>query len=289
MDERDWLIFSVLNEKRNITKTGQALFISQPALTTRLQQIEEEVGSKLLYRSGKGIHFTPQGEFLAKCSNEMLIRIKEIKDQISNMHEDVRGTLRIAASYYMTKYKLPQLLKGFKSKYPLVEFKVATTWSKEVMNLVRNQEAHVGFVRGNYAWPDEKKLLFEETMCIASTEPLSLADLPTLPRICYRSDDSIQSLVDNWWREHFTVPPLVSMEVDRVGTCKDMVLNGLGYAILPSLILEKTTNIYSQVITNRKNEPILRKTFLIYQRELSDIKVVNAFVSFVDEVDFLSL
>ena len=162
MDERDWLIFSVLNEKKNITKTGQALFISQPSLTTRLQQIEDEVGAKLLYRSGKGIHFTPQGEFLAKRSTEMLLRIKEIKDQISNMHDDIRGTLRIAASYYMTKYKLPQLLKGFKAQYPLVEFKVATTWSKEVMNLVRNQEAHVGFIRGDYAWPDEKKLIFEE-------------------------------------------------------------------------------------------------------------------------------
>ena len=76
-------------------------------------------------------------------------------------------------------------------------------------------------------------------MCIASTEPISLPDLPALPRICYRSDESIQILVDNWWRETFDVPPLVSMEVDRVDTCKDMVLNGLGYAILPSLILEK--------------------------------------------------
>ena len=116
MDERDWLIFHVLAEKRNITKTGQALFISQPAITTRLHQIEEEMGTKLIYRSGKGIHFTPQGEYLAHRSKEMVVRIQEIKDQISSMHDDVQGTLRIAASHFMTKYKLPRLLKLFQRK-----------------------------------------------------------------------------------------------------------------------------------------------------------------------------
>jgi DNA-binding transcriptional LysR family regulator len=287
LDERDWLIFSVLSEKRNITKTGQALFISQPALTTRLQQIEEELGAKLLYRSTKGIHLTPQGEYLARCSKEMLLRINEIKDRIASMQEDVRGTLRVAASHYMTKYKLPQVLKGFKERYPLVEFKVATTWSREVMNLVRNQEAHVGFVRGDYPWPEERRLLFEETMCVASVQPVIISELPTMPRISYRSDESVQSMIDNWWRENFSVPPLISMEVDRVDTCKDMVLHGLGYAILPSLILDRVDNVNTLIIKDRQGQPIIRKTSLIYQKELTDINLVRAFVEYTCEVDFL--
>ncbi len=289
MDERDWQIFCVLSEKKNITKTAQALYISQPALTTRLQQIEEEMGVKLLYRSSKGIQFTPQGEYLAKRSREMLALTREIKDQLANLQEDVRGTLRIAASYYMTKYKLPQLLKGFKAKYPHVEFEVTTTWSKEVLSLVRNQEAHVGFIRGDYAWPDEKRLLFEETMCIASIQPIILADLPSLPRISYRSDDSIQLRVDNWWRENYPVPPRISMEVDRVDTCKDMMLHGLGYAILPSLILANTGHIFTHILTDRGHKPITRKTYLIYEQELSGMNLVASFVSFTEEIDFLAL
>lgn len=289
LDERDWLIFSVLSEKRNITKTGQELFISQPALTTRLQQIEEEFGTKLLYRSTKGIHFTPQGEYLARCSKEMMLRMNEIKDRIAGMQDDVRGTLRVAASHYMTKYKLPQLLKGFKERFPLVEFKVATTWSREVMNLVRNQEAHVGFVRGDYAWPEERRLLFEETMCVASAQPFIMSELPKLPRISYRSDESVQAMIDNWWRENFSAPPLISMEVDRVDTCKDMVLHGLGYAILPSLILDKVDNISTLIIKDRHGQSVIRKTFLIYQKELTDINLVRAFVDFTGQVDFLRI
>lgn len=289
MDERDWLIFHILYEKKNITKTGQALFISQPALTARLRQIEENLGTKLVYRAGKGIHFTPQGEYLAKCSTEMLGRIREIKDHLMNMHEDVQGTLRIAASHYMTKYKLPRLLKLFKTDYPHIEFKVTTTWSKEVLNLVNNQDAHIGFIRGDYPWPNEKKLLFDEPMCIASTDPVQIADLPRLPMISYRSDEFAQLLIDNWWRENFTVPPQISMEVDRVDTCKDMVLNGHGFAIMPSLILNKADDIHKTVITNKNNAPILRKTWLIYQKELLDINAVHAFVHFLEHIDFHTL
>ena len=289
MDERDWLIFQVLAEKRNITKTGKSLFISQPALTTRLHQIEEELGTKLIYRSGKGIHFTPQGEYLAQRSQEMVARIQEIKDRISNMNDDVQGTLRIAASHFMTKYKLPRLLKLFKEKFPHVEFKLITTWSKEVLNLVNNQEVHVGFIRGEYPWPSEKKLLFVETMCVASTEPFAINDLPSLPRINYRTDEFAKLLIDNWWRERFTIPPLISMEVDRVDTCKDMILHGHGYAIMPSLILNDFENLHKIILTTKNGEPILRKTWMIYQKELLEIKSLNAFVQFTEPLDFLSL
>ncbi|MCX7781136.1 MAG: LysR family transcriptional regulator [Negativicutes bacterium] len=289
MDERDWLIFHVLYEKRNITKTGQALYISQPALTTRLRQIEEELGAKLVYRSGKGIHFTPQGEYLARHAREMLNRIQEIKDQISNLHEGVRGTLRIAATHYMTKYKLPRLLRLFKDKYPQVAFKVTTVWSKEVLHLVNTQEAHIGFVRGEYPLPDEKKLLFEDTMCIASTEPLKIEDLPKLPRISYRTDDSVQVLTDHWWRETFSEPPFISMEVDRLDTCRDMVLNGHGYAIMPSVILRNVDGVHTITIRDKNNQPIIRRTWMIYQKELLNINVVNAFVEFSDTIDYLNL
>jgi len=289
LDERDWLIIHILYEKKNITKTGQALFISQPALTARLRQIEENLGTKLVYRSGKGIHFTPQGEYLAKCSTEMLGRMREIKDHLVNMHEDVQGTLRIAASHYMTKYKLPRLLKLFKTSYPRIEFKVTTTWSKEVLNLVNNHDVHLGFIRGDYPWPAEKQLLFEEPMCIASTDPIEISELPRLPMISYRSEEFAQLLIDNWWRENFALPPLISMEVDRVDTCKDMVLNGHGFAIMPSLIVNDTDAIHKTVITDKNNTPLLRRTWLIYQKDLLDINAVKAFVKFLEPIDFYTL
>lgn len=288
MNERDWLILHVLYEKRNITKTGQALFISQPALTTRLRQIEEEFGVKLIYSSGKGIHFTSEGEYLAKCAKEMLARMQEIKDQIINMQEGARGTLRIAATHFMTRYKLPRVLKLFKENYPQVDVKVVTVWSKEVLNLVSTQETHIGFIRGDYAWPGKKKLLFEETVCIASTEQISIPELPKLPKISYRTDELAQLLIDSWWRENFNVPPLISMEVDRLDTCMHMVVNGHGYAIMPSTLLLSADDIYKTPLIDKNNQPIMRRTWMIYSGDLKNY-AVNAFIEFSDTIDYAKI
>ncbi|WP_238933669.1 helix-turn-helix domain-containing protein [Brevibacillus choshinensis] len=76
MDDRDWQVLHILYNQKNITKTAQLLFITQPALTKRLMQIEEEFGVKIVNRGIKGVHFTPEGELLAKragqnhCSRE---------------------------------------------------------------------------------------------------------------------------------------------------------------------------------------------------------------------------
>ena len=78
MEDRDWLILSILYKEKNITKTAQTLFISQPALTTRLQHIEKYFGVTIVHRTRKGVHFTSEGEFLAKAATKMLSHIRKI-------------------------------------------------------------------------------------------------------------------------------------------------------------------------------------------------------------------
>lgn len=289
MEDRDWRILQVLYEQKNITKTAQSLFVSQPALTARLRQLEQEFKTKIVYRTSKGVHFTPQGEYLAKVSSEMLLKLRSISEHVANMGGTVAGTLRIGASNYFTMYMLPQLLKLFKKQYPNVEFNVVTTWSKDVFNLVHNQELHVGFVSSDYGWQSSKQLLFEEPICIASKEEINLSKLPSLPRIDYHSDALIKAAIEKWWRENFSEPPTISMQVDKLATCKEMVANGLGYAIMPSLIVNKEKDFHKLILTDKEGQPLLRRALMLYHSELTEINIVNAFVKFVETVDFTEL
>lgn len=288
MEDRDWLLLQVLYEKKNITKTGQDLFISQPTVTARIQKIEDEFSIKIVYRGNKGVHFTPQGEYLAKFARETLINLRKAKEHLLNLEQNVAGTLRIGASKYFTKYKLPRILRLFKNNYPSVEFKVMTAWSHDVFNLVNSQEVHVGFVRGDYSWSGEKHLLFEESTVIASVSELNLSDLPAQPRIDYRTDAMSKASIENWWRQNYTVPPLISMEVDTVDTCKEMVLNGLGYAIMPGMILQGVTDIHTIAMTDKSGSPLVRKTWLVYQEELLEMNTVRSFVEFVKSLELES-
>jgi DNA-binding transcriptional LysR family regulator len=286
MDNRDWLILKLLYEKKNISKTSLSLYISQPALTSRLHQIEKEFGVQIVLRGRRGVSFTPEGEYLVKCADEMLLKLENIKENVSNMNNSVSGTLKLGVSKFMMKYKLPQLLRLFKDQYPDVEFKIVTGWSRDVYNLVYNQDVHISFVRGDYSWRDSKHLLLEENICVVSKSKIELKDLPRLPRIDYKTDYLFRSLLDNWWAENYSVPPLISMEVDQVDTCKEMIINDLGYAIMQNIIIKGIDDLHVINLEDKNGEPILRKTWMFYHEESLELNVVKAFVNFIKNFNF---
>ncbi|TYR79406.1 LysR family transcriptional regulator [Priestia megaterium] len=285
MDARDWLILQLLYKEKNITKAAKSLYISQPALTNRLQQMEKEFGVQIVNRGRRGIQFTPQGEYLAKCADSMLLNLQQIKEHVLNMEHTLTGTLRLGVSNFFTDYKLPGLLKLFKDQYPDVEFKVATGWSSDVAHSLYNQDVHIAFVKGDYNWHDQKRLLFEETICIASKQPIDVHNLPNLPRIDYHQDHFLKTAVDNWWAENFTQPPLVSIQVDKADTCKKMVENGLGYAMLPHMLLDDSEDIHLIEMKTKDGIPLLRKTWMYFHEESLKINIVKAFIEFVEDID----
>ncbi|MDN4608100.1 LysR family transcriptional regulator [Sporosarcina highlanderae] len=287
MDERDWLIIHTLYQEKNITNTGKAMFISQPTLTKRLQQIETKLGAKIVDRGVKGVQFTPEGEYLAKRATELLDTFREIKEDVDNFNHYIAGTLRLGVSNFISKYLLPNWLADFEKQFPDVEFQVETGYSKQINQLAFNQDIHIGFIRGNYNWPGEKELLFEESLCIASIHPIDLENLPNLPRIDYQTDTLYKHLTDNWWAERYSQPPLVKVTVDRGDTCKEMVLSGLGYAILPSLFLMDTPHVYQSPLQTKDGHPLTQKTWMIYHKESEKLNVVKAFVDFIKRAPFV--
>lgn len=289
MENRDWLIIKELHEHKNITKTAQVLFISQPSLTTRIRQIEDEFGVKMIYRGSRGIHFTPEGDYLAQCAQNMLTNVRHIKEQVVNMSRDIKGSLRLAAPNYLAKFKLPRLLGLFKKQYPNVEFDLINAWSRDICSLLYNQDVHVGFVRSDYGWGSEKYLLHQEPLCIASKQEIQFTDLPKLPRIDYHTDASYKSFLNTWWRDNFLQPPRISMTVSQLDICKEMVMNGLGYGILPGTIFDEDEYVCRIYMKDKEGNPILRNTWMLYQKEILELKMVRLFVDFAKTIDFNQL
>ncbi|MFB5675306.1 LysR family transcriptional regulator [Paenibacillus terreus] len=285
MEDRDWRILQELYKHRNITKTAQNLFMSQPALTGRIQQIEKEFEITIVKRGRRGVDFTPHGEYMAKAADEMLKKYQKIKDDLLNLDNQVTGTLRLGVGYFFTKNKLPRILKMFKELYPKVEYKVITGRSKTIHSMIFNHEIHIGLIRGEYTWNEEKHFLFQDTLCVVSKEAITLEDLPALPRIDYGTDYVLKSEIDNWWSDHYSVPPRIGMEVDHTDSAREMVMNGLGYAIMPSMYFSGEPLMKIQ-IKNRKGEPIIRRTFMFYHQESTQLNQVRAFVQFMKSIDF---
>jgi DNA-binding transcriptional LysR family regulator len=241
------------------------LFITQTALTNRLKNMQEELGVKIVTRESRGVHFTPQGEYLVHCADDILAQFNHIKEHVQSMNQTsgnkVTGTLKLGVSKFFANYELPHLLKLFKDQYPHVEFKIITGWSKDVSQYIHNKDVHIRFIRGDYSDRGLKKhLLFEESISVMSKAAIEMVDLPSLPRVDYSGDYLLNSLVDHWWAENYTQPPLISIEVDHVDTCKEMVLNGLGYGIMSSRMHKDIKELYKVDLTDQNGHPLRRRT-----------------------------
>ncbi|MFZ4451367.1 LysR family transcriptional regulator [Salibacterium aidingense] len=276
MNEQDWSLLHILNEEKNITRAAQRLYISQPALTYRLNHLEKEFGTKLVLREKKGLEFTPEGEHLLQYAKKMIHELQKTKDEVLNMGEHINGNLRLGTSGHFALYRLPDILKDFLRQYSQVQLNVHTGLSSEIMSLMEQSEVHLGIVRGEILWQGKKHLLSEENLCVISKEPLQLKELVRLPMISYTTDISLKHTIDSWWKQEFNQPPFVMMQVDRIETCKEMVKNGLGFAIIPRIGLRASDPLYAQDI-NAKS----RKTWLIYDERALKLSVVQVFADFI--------
>jgi DNA-binding transcriptional LysR family regulator len=96
-------------------------------------------------------------------------------------------------------------------------------------------------------------------------------------------------MIDNWWSGNFSQSPLIGMEVDKADTCKEMVISGLGYGILPSVLVENRNDLSKINLKDESGKPLVRKTWMLYREESMDMKVVKEFVHFVEKLDFRQL
>ncbi len=108
MEEKDWLILKTLYEEKNITKTAEKVDITQPALTYRLQAIEQEIGAKIVNRGKKGVEFTMEGEYIYRYAEKMIVEFRNLKETLKNMDNKIQGKLRLPflQALLMTHYLL---------------------------------------------------------------------------------------------------------------------------------------------------------------------------------------
>ncbi len=284
MNDKDWEIVKVLHEEKSITKAANRLYLSQPALTYRLDQMEKEIDIQLFIRSPKGIHFTSAGERLVTCAERMLREYSDMLKYVKAYKGRISGTLRLGSSAVFAHSQLPLLLKEFYQKYPAVEINLYAGLSNEILEQLHKEKIAVAIIRGDHPWNGADILLQQESLCLISANPLSIANLPNVPGIHYRTDPTMQYQIDRWWQENFSVPPKILMLADSVYTCRQLVLAGLGWAIMPALRLpDDKGHLFITELFNKKGEPYQRPTRLIYRPIAREIDEVDAFIRFICE------
>ncbi len=277
-------MIKTLAEEGNMRKAAERLFLSQPALSQRLQAIEKEWETLLFIRSQKGLEPTPAGEIVIAYAKEAIVERAETFEMIRAMEGKIHGTLKIACASIIGQTWLPQVLKEYVERYPDAQISLMTGWSSEIVKALNEREAHIGIVRGQTDWKGRKMHLFRDQLYLVDREITALEQLKETKRpfIQFKSDSSYHREIQYWWQRHFSKKPGRQITVDQIETCKQLAINGIGYAILPAITLTGNEPVNKIPLLNSDEEfELTRDTWLIGYDSAFELKQVTAFTEIV--------
>jgi Transcriptional regulator len=185
-------VFYSVAQNLSYTKASQELYISQPAVSKHIKELETKYKVRLFERLGGKIMLTPEGELLLKHAEKILQAYKDLEYEMNLLNNNYVGELHIGASTTISQYVLPPLLSFFLNKFPLLKLSLMNGNSREVEQALMEHRIDIGMVEGNVRQPSlhYKPFLKDELVAVTSADSkiakhdeISLDDLLKTPLV----------------------------------------------------------------------------------------------------------
>ena len=232
--------FVEIARQGNMGRAAQALSISQPALSARLQALEEELGAGLFRRTHAGMVLTPAGRAFLPHADRAIEAIRSGGSLVRQLEHGVVGELALAVAPAVSAYVLPEILVRFTERHPNVRLLVRTGHSEEIVDLVARGEVELGIVRQLRDARVRSRPLYEDELILVARpdHPFAIAgtvdvsEISHAQLILFDRTSSYYDVTNALFRIAGVVPRGVT-EVDNIEAAKRMVERGLGVALLP--------------------------------------------------------
>jgi DNA-binding transcriptional LysR family regulator len=226
--------------QRNLSRAAEALHVTQPALTARLQALEADLGATLFERSRRGMRLTDVGVAFLPFAEHALDALEDGRSVVAEHARGGAGRLTIGTAPAVGAYVLPGLLARYVARFPSIRLAVQTGHSEEIIDLVAGGELDIGLIRelshpGVTARPiyeDELVLVAPSGHAFARAGVVETAALADQTLILFDRTSSYYELTHLIFRSG-GVHPRSTIELDNIEAAKGMVRQGLGVALLP--------------------------------------------------------
>jgi DNA-binding transcriptional LysR family regulator len=223
-------------------RAAEALHVSQPAVTGRIQALEDSLGAKLFVRARSNLSLSPAGKALRPHAEQLLRTVALARQAVREIQPSAGGALRIAASLSVCTYFLPDVMKDFQKANPTVMVSLRSGSSLQVLKMVLDGDADLGFARSLNHPEVETTTLRDDPLILvghpahpaAQKRRVRLDEVEALPLIFYDMGSSDWTLSQGLFRRAGLLPTVV-LEVETIEAAKRMVERKLGLSFLPQI------------------------------------------------------
>lgn len=285
----DWdklRIFHAVAKAGSLTHAGDALHLSQSAVSRQIRNLEESLDTTLFHRHARGLILTEQGELLYKATESMSSLLERTNAQIQDSENEVFGELRVTTTTGFGTLWLPERLSSLFEKYP--NLKIDLKLDERVLDLpMREADVAIRMKEPSQADLIRRRLMNVNMRLYASREyverfgaPKTTADLKD-HRLLAQASTSTQANAAALWIDPFLASDHVShLTVNNYFGVLQSVIHGLGIGVLPDYVTHNVPELL-RILPDQESAPV--PVFLAYPEELRHSKRVAAFRDFVIE------
>lgn len=270
MDLRHLRYFVTVANERGFTRAAEKLHVAQPPLSRAIQQLEDEMGTRLIDREQRPLRLTQAGELLLEQATQILRRVEDLRVVMGRASRPTaaRFTIGFAAS---TMYAaLPDLIRRFRALTPGLDLQLVEMVSVQQIDALKDKRIDVGFSRLRCDDPQVRRdLLREERLVVAlpldhalsRTEgPLGLAAIAGEPLIVYPGTPrpSYADQVISLFRDH-GFEPRIAYEARELQTAVGLVAAEVGLCVVPTSVqrLRRDDVVYRPLDDPAATSPII--------------------------------
>ena len=287
MDIRGLEVFLSVAKHLNYTRAGEELNLSQPSVSIRIKQLENELGMKLFEQLGKKVALTDAGLLLVSHARRVIAAIEDAKQALEELQGLERGSLRIGASTTPGMYLIPQIIARFKERYPKIEVHLGIKDTKQVEEGVIRNEFDFGFVGGHLvgdevdvvAWiTDQLVLVVGPKHPLAKKKSIKVADLRKEKFILRELGSATRSTIASHLQRSNLAAHTV-MELENPESVKKAVQSGLGIAFISKFAVEIELRAKTLVAVRIHGLDIRRELKIVHRKDKHLSRAAQTFIS----------
>jgi len=266
------------------------LFMTQPAVTFQVKQLEEQFDTRLFERSHGRIALTPAGRLVLDYAERILGLSEEMEKRVAELSGAMGGPLLLGASTTIAEFILPQILGEFKARHPQVHAHMTVANSETIVNRVAEHGLDLGLIESPANLPSVKiEVVCEDELVLICAPGHKFAKLAHVapqqvagePYVSREVGSGTRDFADNYLRECKIAPEDLNivMELGSPVAIKGVVETGLGVSIVSRAMVAKECKLGVLVAVPLKPR-LIRTLSLVYPRQKFRSKLLTAFAEF---------
>ena len=290
MADRRLQVFHAVAKQLSFTKAAEVLFMTQPAVTFQIKQLEEHFNTRLFDRGHGRIALTPAGEVVLGYAEKILGLSSEMDVRLSELTGEISGSLMVGASTTLAEFLLPRILGEFKSTYPNVRSRLIVGNSETIETRVLEHTIDIGFIESLSHEPnlqcevccdDELVVICHPRFPLARHKELTPQKLLEHPYISREPGSGTREFTENYLRAAGIAPDQMNlvMELGSPIALNGVVETGLGFAIASRASVSKEQRL-GDIVAIPLKPRLIRTLSMVYPKEKFRSRLVATFVEF---------